>query len=257
LNKVGEIQTKATHFFKGNQNLIVAIIPARSGSKRIPGKNMRIFRGKPIIAYSIEAARKTELFDRMIISTDSLDIAEIGRKYGAEVPFVRPAGLADDLTGIDPVLLHAVNWLIEHDCRPEYFCCIFATAPMISPEILIRGYSVLRKEKASVAYPVTAFPHPIFRGFTINEHFRLKKIWPEYFGIRTQDLPETYHDLGQFYWVDVKKYLMDPHLNSLDVVPIVVPRYLTVDIDTEDDWAMAEILVDARERYHRTAVIKF
>jgi pseudaminic acid cytidylyltransferase len=245
------------HDYNGEKDLNVAIIPARSGSKRIRGKNMKDFRGKPIIAYSIEAARKTELFERIIISTDSSEIAEIGREYGAEAPFVRPAELADDLTGIDPVLLHAVKWLIEHECHPEYFCCIFATAPMISSEILIRGYSLIRKHKASVSYPVTAFPHPIFRGFTINEHFRLEKIWPEYFGIRTQDLPETYHDLGQFYWVDVKKYLMDPYLNCSDIFPIIVPRYMAVDIDTEDDWAIAEILADTMESKHKAFFEKF
>lgn len=235
----------------------VAIIPARSGSKRIPGKNIKEFRGKPIIAYSIEAANKTGLFERILISTDSNDIAEIAREYGAEAPFIRPADIADDLTGLDPVLLHTVNWLIEHDCRPEYFCCIFATAPLISREIIIEGYSVIRKHKASVSYPVTSFPHPIFRAFKINERFRLKKIWPEYFGIRTQDLPETYHDVGQFYWVDVEKYLREPHLNCSNVAPIIVPRYMAVDIDTSEDWDLAETLANAIESEHKTVFRKF
>jgi pseudaminic acid cytidylyltransferase len=237
--------------------LNVAIIPARGGSKRIPGKNIKKFRGKPIIVYSIEAAHKSGLFERIIISTDSNDIAEIARKNGAEAPFIRPSEFADDLTGLDPVLLHTVNWLINHDCRPKYLCCIFATAPLINRELLIEGYSVIRKQRASVSYPVTSFSHPIFRAFTINEHFRLEKIWPENFGIRTQDFPKTYHDAGQFYWVDVEKYLAEPNLNCPDIAPIIVPRYMAVDIDTLDDWDLAEILADAMESGNKTFLRKF
>jgi len=226
---------------------IVAIIPARGGSKRIPNKNIRLFSGAPIISYSIKAAQETELFDRIIVSTDSERIAEVAESYCAEVPFVRPAILADDFTGDVAVLAHALSWLQEHDTLPEFFCYIYATAPFIRPEYIKRGFDLLREKNATSAFSVTTFPYPIFRSLKIESDGNLKMLWPEYEKVRSNDLPETYHDAGQFYWGNSKKFQEKGSLLSSNTIPIVLPRYLVQDIDTLDDWKTAELMFKAQK----------
>jgi pseudaminic acid cytidylyltransferase len=220
----------------------VAIIPARIGSKRIPRKNIKNFHGKPIIAYSIQAALSSKLFSRIIVSTDSEELAEIVISYGAETPFIRPPELADDFTGTDAVMLHALKWLFDHGTNVQYMCCIYATAPFIDPAFIIKGLELLQGARATSAFSVTTYPYPIYRSLKITEHGRLGMIWPSYMNVRSQDFTEAYHDAGQFYWADVKKYLIEKKLFSRDAVPIIMPRYLVQDIDTNEDWQRAEAM---------------
>jgi len=219
---------------------IVAIIPARGGSKRIPNKNIKSFAGQPIISYSIKAAQETKLFDRIIVSTDSEEIAEVAKACGAEVPFARPCELADDFTGDVPVMIHVLTWLQEHDTLPEYFCYIYATAPLIQPVFLRKGFDLLKKKQATAAFSITTFPYPIFRALKIGDHGRIEMFWPEHENSRSNDLPEAYHDAGQFYWGNTGKFMSVKTFCSADAVPIIIPRYLVQDIDTAEDWETAE-----------------
>jgi pseudaminic acid cytidylyltransferase len=220
----------------------VAIIPARIGSKRIPKKNIKIFHGKPMLAYSIQAALKTKLFSSIIVSTDSMELANIAITYGAEVPFIRPAELSDDFTGTDAVILHALNYLIDHGADIQYVCCIYATAPFINSAYIKKGFDLLKKKNATSAFSVTTYPYPIYRSLKISEDGRLQMIWPDYMNVRSQDLSEAYHDAGQFYWADAQKYLIEKNIFSKDAVPVVLPRYLVQDIDTDEDWQRAEAM---------------
>ena len=219
---------------------IIAIIPARGGSKRIPNKNIKSFAGKPIISYSIKAAQQTGLFDRIIVSTDSADIAEVAKKYGAEIPFIRPSELADDFIGTTPVLLHALNWLTEHEFAVDYFCCIYATAPFIQTEFISNGFDLLKEKKAMAAFSVTTFPYPILRALKIGEGGGVEMFWPEHENSRSNDLQEAYHDAGQFYWGNTEKFMTKKTFFSPDAVPVILPRYLVQDIDTPEDWETAE-----------------
>ena len=220
--------------------MIIAIIPARGGSKRIPNKNIKSFAGQPIISYSIKVAQDTDLFDRIIVSTDSEKIAELAKTCGAEVPFIRPAELADDFAGTIPVLIHALNWLNEHESTADYFCCIYATAPFVQSEYIIKGLNLLKERNATTAFSVTTFAYPIFRALKIDDNGRLKMIWPEHENSRSNDLPEAYHDAGQFYWGNTEKFMKGKTFFSSDAVPIVIPRFLVQDIDTPEDWETAE-----------------
>ncbi len=224
---------------------VIAIIPARGGSKRIPNKNIKSFAGQPIISYSIKAAQDTDLFDRIIVSTDSEIIAEVAKEYGAEVPFIRPAELADDFTGTIPVLLHALDWLKDHGFVADYFCCIYATAPFINSKFIKIGFDLLKSSGATSAFSVATYPYPIYRSLKINKNGRLEMLWPDYMNVRSQDLLESYHDAGQFYWADVKKYLIEKKFFSSDAIPVVLPRHLVQDIDTEEDWQHAEAMYSA------------
>ena len=221
-------------------NKVIAIIPARGGSKRIPNKNIKLFAGKPIISYSIKAAQETNLFDRIIVSTDSGEIAEVAKTCGAEIPFIRPAELSDDFTATVPVLLHALNWLNAHESASDYFCCVYATAPFVQPEYIIKGFKLLKERNATTAFSVTTFSYPIYRALKIDDENRIKMIWPEYDNFRSNDLPKTYHDAGQFYWGKTKQFLKEKKLFSSDSVPVILPRYLVQDIDAPEDWETAE-----------------
>ncbi|HJO92921.1 MAG TPA: pseudaminic acid cytidylyltransferase [Victivallales bacterium] len=218
----------------------IAVIPARGGSKRIPGKNIKIFAHKPIIQYSIEAAIKSNLFDKIIVSTDSNEIAEISKKFDAEVPFMRPKNLSDDETPTAPVVRHAVNWVNMNLGTVDYVCCIYATAPFIRISDLISGYNLITKENIETVFPVTTFPYPIFRALKIENNL-LEFVWSEHELTRSQDLPETYHDAGQFYWLDAEK-LMKHNGAFKCPSPIIIPRFLVNDIDTPEDWETAELL---------------
>jgi pseudaminic acid cytidylyltransferase len=218
---------------------VIAIIPARGGSKRIPKKNIRLFAGAPMISYSIRAARTTGLFERILVSTDSDEIARIACECGAEVPFRRPADLSDDHTPTAPVLVHALRWLEERNVRPKIACCIYATAPMLQTEDLRRGYETLVQTGAGSAFSVTSFPYSIFRALRVTPEGTVAMFWPEHRLTRSQDLPPAYHDAGQFYWFDVDRFLAEPNLYA-DARPIILQRSRVQDIDTLEDWATAE-----------------
>jgi pseudaminic acid cytidylyltransferase len=219
---------------------VVAIVPARGGSKRITKKNIKLFAGKPIIAYPIQTAKDTELFSRIIVSTDDQEIAEVAMSYGAEAPFLRPAELSDDYTPTAPVLVHALQWLADQGEPADYFCCVYPTTPFLRTEYIKKGFEVLRAENAVTAFSVTTFPSPIFRALEIRENGYLQIVWSEYRDIRSQDLPVAYHDAGQFYWGNTEKFLEEKALYTQRSAPIILPRYLVHDIDVPEDWETAE-----------------
>ncbi|MDT8440441.1 MAG: pseudaminic acid cytidylyltransferase [Desulfuromonadales bacterium] len=226
----------------------VAIIPARGGSKRIPGKNIKPFAGKPIIAYSIAAALECGLFDRVIVSTDDEEIAAVSRSLGAEVPFLRPAELADDYAGTGAVVKHCLAWLQDHKARrADYACCIYATAPFLRPEDLREGLRLLTETGKSYAFSVTSFPFPVQRAIRINQAGCVEALYPEMIFKRSQDLEEAYHDAGQFYWGRAEAFLADIVTFSPESVPVVLPRYRVQDIDTPEDWQRAELMFAASQ----------
>ncbi|MBT6314560.1 MAG: pseudaminic acid cytidylyltransferase [Alphaproteobacteria bacterium] len=218
----------------------VAIIPARGGSKRIPRKNIRAFEGKPIIAYSIEAALATGLFERVVVSTDDTEIASVAETYGAEIPFLRPAEIADDMTGTAPVVKHAVEALQASGDEITCACCIYATAPFVRASDLTKAYEALMAaaEKA-FAFSVTSFAFPVQRALAIRDD-GLAPIYPEFSETRSQDLEEAYHDAGQFYWGRANAWMVETPLFSHASIPVVLPRHRVQDIDTLEDWTRAE-----------------
>ena len=220
----------------------IAIIPARGGSKRIPRKNVKEFCGRPLISYSIQAALECGLFDRVIVSTEDDEIARISENEGAEVPFKRPAELADDYAGTDDVLRHAVNSLIEEDGGFESCCCIQACAPLILPKDLVESYEIFRSNDAPALIPVTEFEYPIMRAYRISDSGGLVMMWPEHEMTRSQDLEKAYHDAGSFYWFDPGRYQEIGSEIWNDSTPYIMPAERVQDIDTEEDWRMAELL---------------
>ena len=198
----------------------IAIIPARGGSKRIPRKNIKEFYGKPLIAYSIQAALESKLFDKIIVTTDDEEIANIAKKYGADVPFIRPKELSDDFTGTGDVVKHALEWLKEKGETFEYVCTIYATAPLLQPKYLIEGYNALKNSTAINAFSATSMPFPIQRTFKINDEGRCEMFTPEYYMTRSQDLEEAYQDAGQFYWTKVDQ-TSDEIMFGQDSIPII------------------------------------
>lgn len=220
----------------------VAVIPARGGSKRIPRKNIREFAGKPIIAHSIEVALQSGLFEQVIVSTDDEEIAEVAKKYGAEVPFSRPRELSDDHTGTTEVIAHAINWLQSHGANLSGVCCIYATAVFIRHEDLKQGLTILEAGNWHYVFSATTFAFPIFRSFQKNAEGGLEMFFPECFNTRSQDLPEALHDAGQFYWGRPQAWL--DHVRIFDKASTVVsiPRWRVQDIDTLEDWERAQIM---------------
>lgn len=223
----------------------VAIIPARGGSKRIPGKNIKSFAGKPIIAWSIAAVRAAGVFDRIIVSTDSEKIAEVARQYGAETPFVRPAEISDDHTPTAPVIGHCLEWLAAEKTPASNACCVYATAPFVRTAHIRQGYELLTERKVSSVFSVTTFPFPIFRALSIEKEGNLSMIWPEHELTRSNDLPEAYHDAGQFYWLECEAFLKSGRVYNEDALPVILPRYIVQDIDTKEDWQTAEYMFRA------------
>jgi N-acylneuraminate cytidylyltransferase len=227
----------------------VALIPARGGSKRIPRKNIKVFAGKPMLAWSIQAALTSELFDQVIVSTDDDEIANEAKAQGAQVPFIRPSDLSDDYTGSTAVIAHAIRWLQTQGLSPELVCCIYATAPFIRSEDLKRSLEALTETKSDYAFAITSYAFPIQRAIKLNEQGRIEMFQPENFNTRSQDLDEAYHDAGQFYWGRAQAWLTDKPMFSKDSVPIILPRSRVQDIDTPEDWERAEqmFMVNQRE----------
>tara|TARA_B100000900_G_scaffold227995_1_gene193568 strand:- start:332 stop:1033 length:702 start_codon:yes stop_codon:yes gene_type:complete len=220
----------------------IAIIPARGGSKRIPKKNIKKFLGKPIISYSIEAALKSKLFKKVIVSTDSEEIANIAAEYGAEVPFLRPKQLSDDFSGTHEVVGHAVEWIEEKISKLDYVCCIYATAPLIQDNDLVKGFEIIQKGNWDSVIASTSYSYPIFRSFKKNSQGGLKMIFPEFYNSRSQDLPEIYHDAGQFYWAKPEIWKKPSEMYNEKNAIVEIPNYRVQDIDTLEDWRRAELL---------------
>lgn len=221
----------------------LAVIPARGGSKRIPRKNIREFCGRPMIAWAIEAARESGCFDRIVVSTDDAEIADISCQWGAEAPFVRPAELSDDHTGTIPVVAHAIDWHLKHTAeKPKEVCCVYATAPFVRPADLRQGLEALLHHSCDYAFSVTSFPFPIQRAVRINNDGRVEMFHPEHFNTRSQDLEEAYHDAGQFYWGRAEAWLEGRPIFNSDAIPVLLPRHRVQDIDTAEDWRRAELM---------------
>lgn len=223
----------------------LAVIPARGGSKRIPRKNIKSFYGKPMIAWSIEAALKSGSFDNVVVSTDDAEIAEVARQFGAQVPFMRPNTLADDHTGTIPVIRHAIEWFSERGQLSDHVCCIYATAPFIRAADIRHGLNILAESGSDYALTVTKYPFPIQRAIRISDQGRVAMFNPEHFNTRSQDLEEAYHDAGQFYWGRASAWLTGKVIFGPEAAAIQLPRYRVQDIDTLEDWQMAEYLFHA------------
>lgn len=218
----------------------LCVIPARGGSKRIPRKNIREFCGKPMIAWSIEAAQESACFECIVVSTDDEEIAAVARQLGAEVPFLRPAELADDHTGTSAVIAHAIRWFENEGAVPDPVCCLYATAPFVQAEDLRRGLELLMAEDAEFAFTVTRFPAPIQRAFRITAAGRIEMFQPECFSMRSQDLEPAFHDAGQFYWGRAAAWKAQQPIFAGVSVPLCLPRWRVQDIDTPEDWEHAE-----------------
>ena len=223
----------------------LCVIPARGGSKRIPRKNIKEFFGKPMIAWSIEAAKKSECFDRIIVSTDDEEIATVSQKYGSDVPFLRPKCLADDYAGTTPVIAHAIKWQNEHGEETSEACCLYATAPFVHVGDLQKGLALLVETKSDYAFSVTSYSFPIQRAVRITKDNRVEMFQPEYFNSRSQDLEQAWHDAGQFYWGRSESWLSEKKIFREFSIPIPIPRYRVQDIDTQEDWDRAVLLFKA------------
>jgi pseudaminic acid cytidylyltransferase len=220
----------------------ICVIPARGGSKRIPRKNIKEFNGKPIIAYSIEAALKSNCFDQVIVSTDDDEIVEVARKYGAQVPFVRPDELSNDYVGTIPVIKHAIEWMEDNENPVENVCCLYATSPFIQSQTISKAFQQLKDLRADYCFSVTRFAFPIQRAVKIVQDNKVNMFYPEHFNIRSQDLEEAYHDAGQFYWGKAQAFKDELPIFSEVATPYILPRYLVQDIDTLEDWIRAEAM---------------
>ncbi|MGE0626209.1 MAG: pseudaminic acid cytidylyltransferase [Hyphomicrobiaceae bacterium] len=220
----------------------IAVIPARGGSKRIHKKNIRLFCGRPIIAYSIAAAIEANLFDHVIVSTDDDEIAEAARSHGAEVPFVRPSNLADDFTGTNAVVAHAVLWYRDRGYSIDHTCCIYATAPMLDASYLREGLRILMEREKTFAFSITSFPFPIQRAVRLLASGGIEPTEPHHMTTRSQDLETLYHDAGQFYWGTAEAFVENRPLFAPHSAGVVIPRHMVQDIDTIEDWERAELM---------------
>jgi pseudaminic acid cytidylyltransferase len=217
----------------------IAIIPARGGSKRIPRKNIKDFCGMPMVAWSIETAKNSRLFDRIIVSTDDDEIAKVAKEWGAEVPFMRPSELSDDFASTDSVLLHAVQESQRIYGGLRQGCCLYPS-PFLTTDDLNRGLDMLLANKATSAFPVVKYDFPIEQAFLLDG-VHARAMWPDKLNDRSQDLPDHYHDAGMFYWFDVDKFLAESRLFCDDSVAFITPRDRCQDINTPEDWEHAVI----------------
>lgn len=218
----------------------LCVIPARGGSKRIHRKNIKQFCGKPLIVWSIEKAIESGCFDKIIVSTDDIEIANIAKNYGAEVPFIRPKELSDDYTSTNEVISHAIKFQIKNSKRPSIVCCIYPTAPFVQTKDIKYGLEILKTNEVDYVFSVTTFAYPIQRSFRMTKNQKIEMFWPEYLYSRSQDLEEAWHDAGQFYWGITDSWLENKPIIGNNTKVIHLPRYRVQDIDTYEDWERAE-----------------
>ena len=223
----------------------IAVILARGGSKRIPRKNIKEFCGKPIIAWAIEVAKQSGLFDHILVSTDDDEIAEVASLCGAEVPFTRPEELSNDYAVTSEVVAHAVSWMHEQNWRLNAVCCIYATSVFFTVADLKKGFNALKRGEWSFAFSVTDFESSVFRSFREHPDGGVEMFFPEYFKKRSQDLPAALHDATQFYWGKPDAWLNNPIIFARHSYPVKIPSWRVHDIDTEDDWKRAELMFNA------------
>lgn len=219
--------------------MILCVIPARGGSKRVPRKNVRPFLGRPVIAWSIAAAQASGVFDRIAVSTEDAEIAAAAEAAGAEAPFRRPAALADDHAPTRPVIAHAVEALGAQEA--EAVCCLYAAAPLVDPADLRRGLARLRAGARRYVFPVAPFPSPIRRALRRAEDGAVEMIDPAAFAMRSQDLEPAWHDAGQFYWARPSTWAEDAPIFGGGSIGLAIDPARAQDIDTEADWRLAEL----------------
>ncbi|HMW49222.1 MAG TPA: pseudaminic acid cytidylyltransferase [Cellvibrionaceae bacterium] len=231
----------------------VAVIPARGGSKRIPRKNIKPFLGQPIIHYAIKAALESELFDLVLCSTDDAEIAQVAIGAGAQVPFVRPADIADDHAITADVIAHAISFLQSNGQPVESVCCLYATAAFVTAEQLQQACTVFERERCDFVFSATAFDFPIQRAIYLTAEGRVEMFYPEYALTRSQDLTPAFHDAGQFYWGSATAWLEKRRIFSPNSAAFIVPSHEVQDIDTLEDWRRAELLYQLRQQLLCTA----
>lgn len=223
-----------------------AIITARGGSKRLPRKNVRDFHGRPIIVHAIRTAMNTGLFDTVIVSTDDAEISLVATAFGAEAPFQRPPELADDHASTAQVMKHAVNWLLERARHYEHVCCIYPCTPLMRATDLIDGHQLLERTGKCYAFPVAQYAPAMQRALRVEPDGRVQSVWPNFDGVRTQDLEPRYYDAGQWYWGTAEAWLNEIPIYGSWSVAMPIQRWRAIDIDTEDDWLIAEAVYRAQ-----------
>jgi pseudaminic acid cytidylyltransferase len=219
----------------------ICIIPARGGSKRIPRKNIKLFHGKPIISYSIEAALSSKLFDVVMVSTDDIEIAEIAIQYGAEVPFFRSEQNANDFATTFDVVHEVIMQYKKQGVEFDYGCCVYACAPFVSHIRIIESYQLLKDKNYDSVFPIIPFGFPIQRALKIDTNNRVFYFQPEHARSRSQDLEKSYHDAGQYYWFNVKNCMNYKAIITINTGSIVISELEGQDIDNETDWSIAEL----------------
>jgi pseudaminic acid cytidylyltransferase len=219
----------------------LAVIPARGGSKRIPRKNIKKFRGQPMIAYAITAAKESGLFNYIVVSTDDEEIATVAKEWGAHTPFVRPTELSDDHTSTVPVVAHAIQTCQGMGWQFANVCCIYPTVPFIQTEDLKGSHELLKKGAADYCFPVSEYPSAIQRALRLTSQGRLQSIYPEYESVRTQDLESAYFDAGQFYWGKKQAWMTSRSIHN-SAIGYPIPYWRVVDIDSPTDWQRAELM---------------
>jgi pseudaminic acid cytidylyltransferase len=218
----------------------IAVIPARAGSKRIPKKNIKIFMGKPIIAWSIEAALRSELFDQVVVSTDSLEIAAIAREYGASIPFLRPDNISDDFSTTTDVMAHVANFFANINPAINFLCCIYPAAPFIDVEDLKKGSEIISNGTWDYVFSASEYSSAVHRSFIKNDDNQVKMLFPENLNVRSQDLANVYYDAAQFYWGRLTAWLEAKKIFDIKSTIVEIPSQRAKDIDTMDDWIKAE-----------------
>jgi N-acylneuraminate cytidylyltransferase len=218
----------------------ICIIPARGGSKRIPRKNIKEFLGKPIIAYSIKAALDSGLFDEVMVSTDDEEIADIAKKFRANVPFIRSTKNSDDFASTFDVIEEVIKVYKSQGKVFENICCIYSCAPFVNSEILLKAYNQLIRYKFDTVFPIIAYSFPIQRALRLDQR-KVSMILEENLNVRSQDLEDSFHDAGQFYWCNSKKLLQNKKILTKNTGGVEISELEAQDIDNEIDWKLAEL----------------
>ena len=218
----------------------ICIIPARGGSKRIPRKNIKEFLGKPIIAYSIQAALDSGLFDEVMVSTDDLEIADIAKKFGAKVPFMRSANNSDDFATTFDVIEEVIKYYKDQSVEFNNLCCLYSCAPFVTSKILLKAYNQLIEKKFDSVFPIISYSSPIQRALKVNQG-KVSMILKDNLNIRSQDLEKSFHDAGQFYWGNTNQLLISKKLITSNSGGIEISELDAQDIDTIRDWNLAEL----------------
>ena len=232
---------KIDQSFESRVSPTICIIPARGGSKRIKGKNIRPFRGQPMIEWSIEAAKASKIFDEIFVSTDCEEIADIATQCGASVPFRRPKELANDFATDEQVREHFIQWLSINQINAKFLCYLYPTAPFITPSTLIGCFELLKRKKVASTLTITSYAYPVLRSLRLlDKDNQVEFVWEKYAQTRSQDLAELFHDAGQCYFFN-----LDDKFEEQTRSGFILPRHLVQDIDTQEDFDFAERLFAA------------